>query len=547
MRTYLDAATTARPLRPGEAITHEGGIAHPVDQWTRLRRYLILGSELGTYYTPEPDFTVQNVAVVKACLDTDAGKTIGEIVNISHAGRAPKNDPALLALAMATLHPDTGVRQYAYAALPEVARIGTHLLHFVAYRKALGGGWGRGMRRAVGHWFDKRPPREMAYQAVKYPSRDGWALRDLLRLAHPKFGAEPSFVASYIVDGWPQEALGLDAFESAQWLREVRAVQGGLPVVGTVAGTIAHHKIPREALPTELLNDPKIWEALLEDMPMTAMIRNLGKMTNVGLLNDQRGNEATDTVLSRLLNEDRLRKARVHPIQILAALKTYEQGKGIKGKLTWTPSKNILSALDQAFYLAFGNVERTNQKIRLALDVSSSMDGSKVNGMDYLSAREAAAAMALVTANVEPDAHFLAYSHQLVPLTIRPSMRLDEVIRVMRGIDFGGTYCSLPIMDATATGAEVDLFVSYTDSETWNGSGSRPYWGSMRTQAPDMTASEALRAYRMRTGRAAKHAVVAFTANDISIADPADADQLDFVGLDGNMPGLLAEFALGRL
>lgn len=543
MRVYTDAAITTRPLRTGETLTREGGIAHPVDRWTRLRRYLILGSELGTFYTPEPDFTIQNIEAVQTCLVEDGGRTVGEIVAISQAGRAPKNDPAILALAMATLHPDAEVRRTAFEALPTVCRIGTHVLHFAAYRQALGGGWGRGMRRAVGHWFAKRPPREMAYQAVKYPSRDGWAMRDLLRLAHPKFGAEPSFVAGYICKGWPEDVLGLDLFESAQWLRDIEVIRGDTLATATKATAIRTLRVPREALPTETLNSPEIWEALLADMPITAMIRNLGKMTNVGLISP--GSAASLVVVSRLMDPQRLQKGRVHPIQLLAASKVYEQGHGERGKLAWTPDRTVIGALTEAFYLAFGTVERTGQKIRLALDVSSSMDGSKVVGMPFLSAREAAAAMALVTTNVEPDAHLMAYSNRLVPLTLRPSMRLDEVIRIMRGIDFGGTYCTLPILDAMQTGAEVDLFVSYTDSETWNG-GHRRFYGYAAPPS-EMTAGEALRSYRMRTGRDAKHAVCAFTANDISIAEPGDAGQLDFVGLDGSMPALLADFALGRL
>lgn len=47
---------------------------------------------------------------------------------------------------------------------------------------------------------------------------------------------------------------------------------------------LAEHDLPREAIPTEKLNELAVWEALLEKMPMTAMVRNLGKMTSIGLL-----------------------------------------------------------------------------------------------------------------------------------------------------------------------------------------------------------------------------------------------------------------------
>ena len=95
----------------------------------------------------------------------------------------------------------------------------------------------------------------------------------------------------------------------------------------------------------------KIWAALLEKMPMTAMIRNLGKMTNVGVLAPLSNGE--NKVCEMLRNEESLKGARVHPFSILLALKQYQAGQGDKGKLTWTPNQAIVTALDDAFYLAF--------------------------------------------------------------------------------------------------------------------------------------------------------------------------------------------------
>lgn len=95
----------------------------------------------------------------------------------------------------------------------------------------------------------------------------------------------------------------------------------------------------------------QIWEALLEKMPMTAMIRNLGKMTNVGVLAPL--SDGMTKVCEMLRNEKALKDARVHPFSILLALKQYQAGQGDKGKLTWTPNQAIVTALDEAFYLAF--------------------------------------------------------------------------------------------------------------------------------------------------------------------------------------------------
>src|SRR5215468_4492799 len=149
---------------PGTVANSAGGHAFPVDDWTRLDRFLILGSEGGSYYASEAALTRENAG--------------GEI---SEAGRAPRNDPALFALALATAVGDEATRNAAFAGLRRVARTGTHLFQFAEAVQAMRG-WGRGLRRAVASWYLARPVDELAYQAVKYQQRHGWSHRDLLRL-----------------------------------------------------------------------------------------------------------------------------------------------------------------------------------------------------------------------------------------------------------------------------------------------------------------------------------------------------------------------------
>ena len=44
-----------------------GGFAWAVDDWVRLDRFLILGSEGGTYYVRERELTIQNAEAVHRC------------------------------------------------------------------------------------------------------------------------------------------------------------------------------------------------------------------------------------------------------------------------------------------------------------------------------------------------------------------------------------------------------------------------------------------------------------------------------------------------
>src|SRR5690348_321364 len=171
------------PLR-SQIRNSDAGYSWPVDQWTRLRRFLILGSEGGSYYASEWKLTRENADAVEQAVRADGKRAVAEIVAVSREGRAPKNDPALYALALAAGVGDEDTRKAALEALPQVARTGTHLFQFATFVEGFRG-WGRSLRRAVGRWYAERPVDELAYQAVKYRQREGVSHRDLMRLAHP--------------------------------------------------------------------------------------------------------------------------------------------------------------------------------------------------------------------------------------------------------------------------------------------------------------------------------------------------------------------------
>jgi 60 kDa SS-A/Ro ribonucleoprotein len=172
----------SEPL-PGQVANSAGGYSYAVDDLARLRRFLILGSEGGSYYANERDLTRENIDAVKAAIDQHGPAAVAEIVAISKGGRAPKNDPALLALAYAISVKDADTRRAAAEALPEVARIGTHLYTFLGFAEKFRG-WGRTLRWAVQNWY-KQDAERLALQSVKYRQRNGWTHRDALRLAHP--------------------------------------------------------------------------------------------------------------------------------------------------------------------------------------------------------------------------------------------------------------------------------------------------------------------------------------------------------------------------
>jgi len=514
-----------------------GGYAWKVDDWARLERWLVLGSEGGTYYIKERELTAENAKAVIRCIEEDGERAVARIVEISEAGRAPKNDPAIFALALAVTHGSPAVKRAAFDAIPRVCRTGTHLFHFAQYVDGMRG-WGRGLREAIGKWY-AMPAGKLALQAVKYQQRDGWAHRDLLRLAHPKpITPVYEIIYGWMVNGWEwvgemshtdQALVTIWAFERAKRVKSA----------GEVIDLVRKYDLPREAIPTEWLNSVEVWDALLEEMPLEAMTRNLAKMTTVGLLSPN--SEAVRKVVAELRDPQRIKKARLHPIKVLAALKTYAQGHGERGKLRWSPVHQIIDALNDAFYASFGNVVPTNKRWLLALEVSGSMDGNMIAGVPGLDARMGSAAMALVTAATEPTYTMVGFSAApggyggqwgggdsgMTPVNITPRSRLDDVVKTMRAIPMGGTDCALPMKWALANKVPADVFVVYTDSETW---ASTPH------------PAQALRDYRDKMGIPAKMVIVAMTSNGFSISDPDDAGMMDVVGFDSSVPQIMSDF-----
>src|SRR5687767_15524316 len=59
-----------------------GGYAWAVDDWTRLMRFLILGSEGGTYYISERKLTQENAEAVARCIAEDGERTVPNIVEV---------------------------------------------------------------------------------------------------------------------------------------------------------------------------------------------------------------------------------------------------------------------------------------------------------------------------------------------------------------------------------------------------------------------------------------------------------------------------------
>lgn len=520
-----------------QVVNNAKGYVYEVDSLARLRRFLVLGTEGGTFYASQKDLTRENATFLAAFAAYQPAAYFSVLSAANESNIMPRHSTFLFALAVLWAKTDDKeTRKAIEAEFTSMVRTATHLFEFIDYVQMFRG-WPRSLRRLVGSWYKAKQPAALAYQIVKYRQRGGWTHRDVLRQAHPQISAESRPVIDYAVHGWPKDGNGtgfavIDQFEA-------------LKVNGITAK--AADALPWEALPTESLTDPLVWRALIKGgrLPFTAMLRNLGRMTSIGALDDP---DALGLVLRTLGDEEAILRARVHPFNALTALKTYKSGMGFRGSLTWAPKTAIIDALDDLFYKAFGNVPPTGKSICIALDVSASMGAMLMNS--NVSAYEGSAAMALATIAADRNttdvvaftqgagswtdggrSRLGGWGSGITEMNISPRQRLDDVLTAMKALRMGGTDCALPVLWAHDNKRVYDAFVTFTDNETWAG---------------NVQPMDAMRAYRKDVNPAARLIVVGMTSTGFSISDPADGGCLDVVGFDSSAPSLISNFIAGK-
>lgn len=541
--TIATPQTQRIPGRTDQVRNSAGGYVWAKDVWTRLEDFLILGTTGGTYYVGEDKLTAENADVLFQAISEDGPRVVQLLTDISTARppRAPKPRPALFALAACYAQGDADTRQAAKLALPKVARTTDHLAQFFGYYKNLGGKptsrgtaprVGRSLRTALGSWFLQGDPDQVAFKAVKArqrktPQGEAFDLRDVLRIAHPAADSEQrkalfGWIAGNVPDDEARDELpAVDRFLTAK----------AVTTPAEAVRVITEAKVPWEFLPDAMLREPAVWEALVDTVGMTALIRNLARMTRIGALKPL--SDATGRAVARLTDRDALLKARIHPMDAWLALRVYNSGQAQPNpradRQVWQPVPAISDALEETYELAFGAVESSGKRLLVAVDSSGSMSwggGVRVGGSPVGSPYEVGCAMAVMLARIERgNVHVIDVDTNVHPSKVTPRTNLREISTWSPS--GGGTDLSLPFVWAQREQFHADGVVVFTDNETWAG----------RAHA-----SQALTAYRSAVNPGARVIVSSLTPGGYTIGDPADPGVLNLAGLDASLPMVVNGF-----
>lgn len=522
------------PGRTDEVKNNAGGFVFKAGDKLRLERFLILGTDGGTFYVNEKALTKQNLDFVKSLIKTDYRLVVDTLIEVAVGNRAAKNSPSLYTLALLVSEPE-GDKVYlrATGAFDKVVRTSTHLFEFANYVDSLGG-WGRGKRNLIAEWYTGKTADQLAYQAVKYRQREGWTHRDLFRKVHP-VGVDKT-VGNFIL-GRPLDAHGdyedrppiLGGFEAMQRATSAKDV---IRVLGT------YRNLPWETIPTQFLTDPEVWKVLFYNgaLGQTALLRNVTRFAKNGALSDL---VFAGDVAQALADTERIVKGRVHPVAYANALGIYRNGQvtrysyyGDRAAKDWTVNAKVAGGLEAGFYNSFQAIEPAGKRTMVSVDVSGSMTWGAPAGLVGMTYMDAAAVMAMVTVRTEPYAMVTAFSTRLTPVDISDVDSLDTVMKKFHNIGMGGTDVAQPMVYAKTNRVDIDTFAVYSDLETWAGT---------------QKVHEALTAYRKARNSQARLAVIGLASTSTTVADPKDTGSLNLVGFDSAAPRVLADFSAGRI
>ncbi|WP_127587216.1 TROVE domain-containing protein [Paenibacillus koleovorans] len=317
-----------------------------------------------------------------------------------------------------------------------VVRIPSDLSDFLTILQGMGRGeGGRAVKRQVNRFLAG----VSEYWAIKYNGRGrGYSLGDAIATAHPKpadlkqqalfrylRGQEANLSLLPQVDALEQLKLAKTELEQLHWIE---------------VGKLPHEVVTGAVKPTQA-----IWEALIDQMPAMALLRNLNTLERAGVLENRYN---LDTVVARLTDVHTLRKAQIFPFRFAKAFRQVKH-------------QALRDALRDAVEATFANLPDLEGRTAIFLDTSGSM-----NSGEYLQIGSVFA-LALYK-KTEGDSLFWLFD--TVVVDPRPSRR-DSILSQADQIQArGGTDTGAPVRELLRKREKVDQIVIITDEQQNSGS-----------------------------------------------------------------------------
>lgn len=435
-----------------ETRNHEGALAHVHSLRDQVRNYLRTGTLSGTFYVGASQLVTETIETLRRFGEQDAVALAEEAISAREDGYM-RTLPILATVVLSGLPNKELFRETA----KRVLKVPRDVAQFVEICKS---GAVPGAQKFAGCRIGpvaKFLEGLSQYHGIKGTQSKSMALRDLVRLSHPRPGDE----RSRELLGWLSGHVEGGAIVLNEQVRALEALKSTSDVE-TQVSLIREGRLPYEAVSAVVTSpDVKVWRALLEQAPLFNLMRNLRTFTRHGVFQDV---EAVTLAVAKLSRPDAMRQAKILPFRAYQAWKAYscEQGADLR----------IVAALSDALTNSVANLPLFGGRVCIAPDVSGSMhvpikDDRKGDG---LQCNEVAALFAAGLLARCPNAIVLPFEARVVDIRLNPRDSVLTNAQTISRIGGGGTSVAAPVERLIAQRDKVDLFVGLTDSEEWIGS-----------------------------------------------------------------------------
>lgn len=229
-----------------------------------------------------------------------------------------------------------------------VVLIPSDLQDFMVILEGQGRGQGgRAVKRQVARFLNN----VSEYWAIKYNGRGrGYSLGDIVKTVHPKpISDTQKAIFAYLV-GKEYDKTQVPQISAYEALKKTTDVKEQIALIHE--GKLPHEVVTGVVKPTK-----EIWNAILQQMPIFALLRNLNTLDRAGVLDENR-----EYITSVLNNPERLTKSKILPFRFVSAFQEVSK--------PW-----VKDVLRQSVELTFDNLPEIPGKTAVFLDVSGSMKG----------------------------------------------------------------------------------------------------------------------------------------------------------------------------
>jgi 60 kDa SS-A/Ro ribonucleoprotein len=293
---------------------------------------------------------------------------------------------------------------------------------------------GRAVKRQVSHFLNEISE----YWVIKYNGRGrGYSLGDMVATTHPKPKDEKRQALFRYLRGHETDLTKLPQLQALHKLKKTRNPASQL------------HQIEKGMLPysvvTSILQPTRsVWEALMLQMPMFALLRHLNAMDRAGVFEKKKN---IDYVIRRLTDIEALRQSRILPFRFVKAYEMVQRA-------------GLREALQQAVEMSIHNLPPLPGRTAIFLDRSGSMQG------DYL--RIGSVLALALYKQTKGNSLFWLFDHQVEDA----HPKLDEGIlaQAYRIQAKGGTDTGRPVRELREAEERVDRIIMITDEQQNEGS-----------------------------------------------------------------------------